>query len=117
MSCLYYLRAIDLEPGETVKMPVHTSRRPWTLAINVLKREELDVPRFGKLTTLRIEPEMRFPGIFQRKGRMSVWVDEETRIPVLMHVDIPIGTVVATLVDAQNASLKPSSEQIAPESE
>jgi hypothetical protein len=109
LSCLYYLRTIELVPGATVSMPVHTARRPWDLKVEVLKREELDIPNFGKLKTLRLEPLMKFAGIFQRKGRMSVWVDEDTRVPVLMHVDIPIGSVVVTLVDSENAKLKPTS--------
>ena len=107
LSSLYYLRELDLAVGETVHVPVHTARRAWTLAVDVLRREELEIPRFGRLKTLRIEPAMRFPGIFVRKGRMAVWLEEETRVPVLMHVDIPIGSVKVTLADTENAALKP----------
>jgi hypothetical protein len=107
LSCLYHLRSVELVPGATLTMPVHTARRPWELHVNVLKREELSIPRFGTLKTLRIEPTMLFPGIFVRKGRITVWVDEDTRIPVLMNVDIPIGSIVATLVDAESSPLKP----------
>jgi hypothetical protein len=105
LSCVYYLRTMPLSPGDTVRMPVHTERRVWPLTIEVVRREELDIPGFGKLSTLRIEPTMHFPGIFVRKGRMVIWVDEETRIPVRMHVDIPIGSITVTLVDTEKAPL------------
>ena len=107
-SCLYYLRTTLLVPGQSLVMPVHTARREWALTVDVLRREEIVVPRFGKLNALRLEPGMSFPGIFVRKGRMAVWVEETTHIPVLMHVDIPIGSVTVTLTDAENSPLVPA---------
>lgn len=107
LSCFYYLRAVELEPGVRARIPVHTTRRLWTLAVDVLRREELDSRHFGKLSVLKIEPAMHFPGLFVRKGRMTIWVEEETRVPVLMRVDIPIGSVSATLVEAENCPLAP----------
>jgi hypothetical protein len=108
LSCLYYLRTLALSPGQAVVMPVHTAKRQWTLTVDILKREELDIPGFGKLATLRVEPDVKFPGIFVRKGRMSVWLEETTHIPVLMLVDVPIGSVTVTLVDAENSPLRPA---------
>jgi len=105
LSCLYYLRATPLSPGDTLRMPVHTARRTWPLTVEVVRREELDIPGFGKLSTLRVEPTMHFPGIFVRKGRMVIWLEEETRIPVRMNVDIPIGSITVTLSDAEKAPL------------
>ncbi|MHC5058790.1 MAG: DUF3108 domain-containing protein [Planctomycetota bacterium] len=105
LSCVYYLRATPLSPGDKLRMPVHTERRTWPLTVEVVRREEIDVPGFGTLSTLRLEPTMHFPGIFVRKGRMVIWVEEETRIPVRMNVDVPVGSVTVTLSDAENAPL------------
>ena len=114
LSCLYYLRTLDTEdlaPGSTVRMPVHTVRRTWALVIEVQRREELDIPGFGKLSTLRIKPIVRFPGIFVRKGGMVVWIEEKTKIPVRMNVDIPIGSMKVTLCSAENSPLTPASKE------
>ncbi len=114
LSCLYYLRTLDTEdlvPGSTVRMPVHTVRRTWALVLEVQRREELDIPGFGTLSTLRIKPIVRFPGIFVRKGGMVVWIEEKTKIPVRMYVDIPIGSVKVTLVSAENSPLEPASKE------
>jgi hypothetical protein len=111
LSCVYYFRGLDLAPGTRVEMPVHTARRQWALVVDCLGREEIDVPGFGTRTCIRVEPSMSFPGLFVRKGRMTIWVDEETRIPVLMHVDVPIGSVTATLSGAENAALAPASQE------
>lgn len=105
LSCVYYLRATPLSPGDRLRMPVHTARRSWPLTVEVVRREELTIPGFGTLSTLRVEPTMHFPGIFVRKGRMVIWLEEETRIPVRMNVDVPIGSITVTLSDAENAPL------------
>ncbi|MHC4199809.1 MAG: DUF3108 domain-containing protein [Planctomycetota bacterium] len=119
LSCLYYLRTLDAEdlaPGSTVRMPVHTVRRTWALVVEVQRCEELDIPGFGKMATLRIKPIVRFPGIFVRKGGMVVWIEKKTRIPVRMNVDIPIGSMKVTLASAENSPLTPvSKESPAPE--
>jgi len=117
LSCVYYLRSTPLSPGDTLRMPVHTERRTWPLTVEVVRREELDIPGFGTLSTLRIEPTMYFPGIFVRKGRMVIWVEEETRIPVRMNVDVPVGSVMVTLADAEKAPLARTDAAAAPNPE
>jgi hypothetical protein len=47
---------------------------------------------------LVVEPLLKFEGIFQRKGRMIVWItDDPERIPVQMQSEIIIGSFFATL--------------------
>jgi len=105
LSCLYALRHRRLEPGGEVRLAVATDRRSWVLTVRALRREEKEVAGLGVLKTLVVEPEVPFPGLFVRKGRMTVWLEERTRIPVEMKVDIPIGSAHVVLVEAENSPL------------
>ena len=108
LSCLYYMRHLDLRVGDEVSMVVNTAKRNWILQVNVLRREKLQTSAFGELDTLKIQPEVSFPGIFVRKGKMTIWLEEKTRIPVKMTVDVPVGSVTVTLASVENAPLRPS---------
>ena len=48
---------------------------------------------------------IKFQGIFVRKGKMTIWVEKRTRIPLLMKVKIPIGSASAVLIKAENSPL------------
>jgi hypothetical protein len=45
-----------------------------------------------------VEPVLKYPGIFENKGKLTVWVtDDQRRIPVLMRSKILIGAISAVL--------------------
>jgi hypothetical protein len=97
LSVLYYVRTQTLTPGNTVRARVFASRKNWDLEVNVLRRETLETA-LGRRETVVVEPLLKFDGIFQRKGRMIVWItDDAERIPVQMQSEIIIGSFFATL--------------------
>jgi hypothetical protein len=84
--------------GETLSAKVFASRKSWDLEVRVLSRETLDTV-LGRRETLVVEPLLKFEGIFQRKGRVIVWLtDDADRTPVRMQSEIVIGSFVSTLV-------------------
>ncbi len=105
LSCIYYVRLMDLRVGEAVRMVVHTCRRRWLLGVRVLKKEKVVLPALGEFSAIKIQPEASFPGVFVRKGRMTAWLEEKSRVPLKMTVDIPIGSVSVLLTEARNSSL------------
>ncbi len=105
LSCLYYIRGLDLKPGSESQLTVNTDRKNWVLTLKVLGSEKLDLKGLGRFNALVVEPEAQFQGLFVRKGKMTVWLDEKTRIPLKMKVDIPIGSATATLVKAEDSAL------------
>ena len=104
---------VDLNPNHLVR---HLGKRPEDFTkedlIKFVRDKEIQAINFryvggdGKLKTLKIAPVISFPGIFVRKGRVFVWIDEATHVPVLMHVDIPVGSVSVTLTETEKAPLK-----------
>lgn len=111
LSFLYYLRGVHLEPGIDVHLTVHTTQRNWNLTARVLKRMTLEVPR-GEFRVLKVEPVACYPDIIERRGRMYLYLEEKTHVPVLMSTDIPIGSISFRLVASRNSPLdgEPASE-------
>ncbi len=98
LSVLYYVRTLPLQVSSTATARVFASRKNWDLEVKVLGRETLETA-LGRRETLKVEPLLKFEGIFQRKGRMIVWLtDDAERIPVQMKSEIVIGSFVTTLV-------------------
>lgn len=97
LSVLYYVRTQTLAPGNTIHARVFASRKNWDLEVKVLRRETLETA-LGRRETVVVEPLLKFEGIFQRKGRVIVWLtDDAERIPVQMQSQIIIGSFFATL--------------------
>ena len=105
LSCLYYARGLDLKPGSEHRLTVNTSKKNWVMILKVLRKEEQFLEGLGTVQALVIEPEAQFQGLFVRKGKMTVWLEEQTKIPLMMKVQVPIGAVTATLVKAENSAL------------
>ncbi|MBI4536866.1 MAG: DUF3108 domain-containing protein [candidate division NC10 bacterium] len=97
LCVLYYVRNIPLSVGKTVHAKVFASKKNWELEVKVLGRETLETV-LGRRDTLVVEPLLKFEGIFQRKGRLIVWMtDDALRVPVLTKSEIKIGSFMATL--------------------
>jgi uncharacterized protein DUF3108 len=97
LSVLYYVRTLPLQSSTTVTAKVFASRKNWELEVKVLGRETLETV-LGRRETLKVEPLLKYEGIFQRKGRMIVWLtDDAERIPVQMQSEIVIGSFMTIL--------------------
>jgi hypothetical protein len=98
LSGLYAVRALPLEVGRTVVLPTFANKKLWELEVRVLRRESLETAR-GPVETLVVEPLLKYEGLFQRKGRVLLWLtDDEDRVPVRMESEVRVGAFVATLV-------------------
>jgi hypothetical protein len=98
LSGLYAVRALPLEVGRAVILPTFANKKLWDLEVRVLGREALETV-LGPVETLVVEPRLKFEGLFQRKGRVLIWLtDDEDRVPVRMESEVRVGAFVATLV-------------------
>jgi len=110
LSCLYYLRGMDLKPGTEQKLTVNTDKKNWVLTLKVIRTEKMYQDKLGNLNALVVEPEAQFQGIFVRKGKMTVWLEEKTKVPLMMKVGVPIGSATATLIKAEGTPLTEKAE-------
>jgi len=101
LSSLYYIRAMDLEVGRSIFINNHADEKNYALEVNVLRIEEIKVPA-GTYECYVLEPILRASGIFQHKGRLTVWISTDpSRIPVMMKSKILIGSINAVLTDTK----------------
>ena len=70
----------------------------YDLEVKVHKKERIEIPGLGAHDAILVEPIAKFKGIFMSKGKMQVWVTDDSRkIPLLMKSRIPVGSLVAVL--------------------
>jgi hypothetical protein len=103
LSSLYFLRTMKLELGKSYEVKVLTGRRISKGVFEVTKKKEMKISGVGTFTALRITPKyIEMPGhgkmkpgegLFVASGDSEVWLDEETGMPLLMIVDIPLGSI------------------------
>lgn len=104
LSSLYYVRTRqELVVGKPIIVNVHEDDRNWAVEVYVLGKEKLKTP-FGEINTIKLKTYPKYEGVFQNKGEIYIWLTDDARkIPVLMKSTISIGSIVSTLVDAQQA--------------
>ncbi|MFA4985970.1 MAG: DUF3108 domain-containing protein [Candidatus Brocadiia bacterium] len=106
LSALFYLRGVDLQPGETVRLPMHSNEEDWALNLKVSAIVGLRVTGIGKFSAYKLMPQTKEDALFMAKGAMTVWVEKTTRVILKAEVNIPIGSVVIRLVRAENSPLE-----------
>jgi hypothetical protein len=100
MGGLYVLRAMRLEPGQSVQIPLSNGRKAASVRIDVQEREEITTDKMGKFRTIRCEANIFNGVLYSRNARMSVWLTDDARhLPVQIRVRMPfvIGTITLQL--------------------
>ncbi len=103
LSSFYLLRTLPLEVGQPTTMHTFANGRTHEVAIDVLRREKVDV-YWGPVETLVVRPVLRFQEILRQRGDVLIWLtDDARRIPVRMKTAVKVGTVEAKLIDVRGA--------------
>jgi hypothetical protein len=111
LSALYHLRTQPLAVGNSLKLPVHSGGRNYDLQVDVLARERIRTP-FGERLAFKVEPHQGYEGVFDKRGRLFVWIgDDAGRLPLLMRTELPIGAIVARLVEYEWAPPVPAAAE------
>jgi len=97
LSSLFFLRGLPLELGRECVMTVTTERKCWDVIIKPIKKTKMNLRNIGKFDVLVIEPIVEFEGLFVHESKLKIWLDEETKIPLKMVADIPIGSITLIL--------------------
>ena len=95
MGALQKLRSLKLEPGQSVQMPISDGKKSVMAKVEAQEREEISTPA-GKFKTMRYEAFLFNSVLYQRSGRLFVWIsDDSRRLPVQIRVRLPIhiGTI------------------------
>ncbi len=97
LSALYYVRTLPLEVGQAISLANHIDGKNYPLVVKVHRKETVTVDA-GTFDCIVVEPMLRGPGLFQQKGRLTVWLtDDKYKMPVLMKTKVVIGHISAVL--------------------
>lgn len=104
-GALEALRAMDLEPGKTITVPVTDGKKFANARIDAQGKENIAVD--GKnYPTIRYEAFVFDNVLYKRKGRLEIWItDDAERLPVQlrMQMGFPVGTVNVELEKQEKA--------------
>lgn len=107
-SVMYAYRAAyqQVKVGEELSFPVFDDRKKYLLKIRALRKERILV-KGGYVDTIVAEPELLSEGIFQRRGKMTIWFsDDKAFAPVMMKSKVLLGSFWATLREWNGADIK-----------
>jgi hypothetical protein len=99
LSSLYFVRTMEIEVGKSIFIDNHADEKNYPLEVKVLRTEKVKVPA-GNFDCYVLEPILKASGIFQHKGRLTVWLSTDpSHIPVMMKSRVAIGAINAVLID------------------
>ncbi len=97
LSSLYFIRTRPLVVGDPIAVVNYADHKVYPLEVKILRKEDVKV-RAGKFHCIVIEPILKSTGIFQQKGKLTVWLtDDKFHMPVLMKSKVVVGSFVAEL--------------------
>jgi len=101
VSCIYYFRLSNVNPGEALFANVHLDDKNWFLETRVTDRGIIKIKNLRNWQAFMAEPMSWFQGELNKNAKVSIWFSaDEERIPLLIIVksSIPlVGTVTVTL--------------------
>ena len=96
---LYYLRTLNLEPGQSAQVPVSDGKKSVTAKVEAQQREDVKTPE-GVFHTIRYEAFLFDNVLYRRSAHLYIWVtDDKRRLPVQIRVrmQLAIGSITLQL--------------------
>ena len=95
-------RALRLQADEPVIVPTFADGKRHEVKVQLHKKESRTTI-FGKRQTLKVQPLLRFKGVYDKSGSTLLWLtDDQCRVPVEIRSQIALGSLVARLVRYDN---------------
>ena len=93
------LRGMNLEPGNTLHLPISDGKRLATVKVDSEAKEELKTPA-GTFQVTRYQVNVFNGVLYGRKGALQVWItNDERRWPVQIRARLPfyLGSITLQL--------------------
>jgi hypothetical protein len=100
---LYYLRTLNLEPGQSAEVAVSDGKKSVMAKVEAQRREDVKI-RDTVYKTIRYELYLFNNVLYRRSAHLYIWVtDDERKLPVQLRVrlQIAIGTITLQLDKAE----------------
>ncbi|MEE8490969.1 MAG: DUF3108 domain-containing protein, partial [Acidimicrobiia bacterium] len=94
----YFVRTLDLEPGDSLAFDNYFRPDRNPVVVRVLERDTIDVPA-GRFPTIVIQPIIK-GGLFDGTKNGRMWLsDDDRRLIVQMKTKLAFGTITMRLID------------------
>jgi hypothetical protein len=96
---LYFLRTLNLEPGQSITIPVSDGKKSAMAKVEAQQREDMKTPA-GTFHTVRYEAYVFNNVLYKRPAHLNFWLtDDRRRLPVQIRVrmQFTIGTITLQL--------------------
>ncbi len=101
-SSFFITRALRLQPQERQFVPTFADKKRQLVPVKVYGKEVRE-SILGKVRTIKVQPKMRFKGLYDKDGDTVFWLtDDACRVPVEINSKILIGSLTAELVAYSN---------------
>jgi len=99
VGALFVLRAMPLQPGQSVEIPTSNGHKSANVHIEVQDREDVTT-KLGTFHTIRCDAGIFNGVLYKRNAHMSIWLTDDARhLPVQYRIRMPfvIGTITLQL--------------------
>jgi hypothetical protein len=96
---LYFLRTLNLEPGQSTQVPVSDGKRSVMAKVEAQQREDVKTSQ-GTFKTIRYEIHLFNDVLYRRWAHLYIWLaDDRRKLPVQVQVrmQFAIGTITLLL--------------------
>lgn len=98
IASIYYIRGLNLKPGETVKLQTFDGGKLFNSDVSYLKKEKIAVSGVV-YETVKIQSITKEAGSSKQKGELLMWLsDNKARTPVMMKTKIEFGYITSELI-------------------
>ena len=118
VSIIYYVRGLELrEVGDSCTLLLGGRNKPVVTTVSVTAEEEVNISGVGTFDCLVVEPDTGGSNLsgnlVATRGGEKVWLEKNSLIPVMVSAELPkpMGTIVATLIQADNSKLTEFAKQ------
>ncbi len=102
VSFMYHMRSEKMEPDTQSRYRVMADDKIYDLLLHNGEVEDVSLEDYGDVPSLKIEPEASFGGIFVRKGKIWVWVSNDSRRIITKIVGkVPVASIALYLAEVR----------------
>jgi hypothetical protein len=111
LSIIYLLRTFEFKHRQELDKKFHVFASKGIYELNFILKEELifESSIFGPRRVWHIEPSAEYEGSLVSSGKLELWVDCDTGIPLRLVFNIPVGWATLELKSTNNPTLESTS--------
>ncbi len=100
-SAPFYLRSLQLSPGEEIEYPIANKKKNMLLKVKILRKEEIKV-KAGTFNTVVVSPELQIEGVLKQTRKAFIWLtDDDRKFIVKIESEAKVGKLKAEAVSIQ----------------